>query len=80
MIDGPTAVNAFGLGVLLVAMCPKNRVVVVRGGRAEAQLDAAKGWHILHNGAVMTVLFVVFVVFVVFGVDLVSKGLPPLGS
>jgi len=32
-----------------------------------------KGWLVLHNGAVMTVLFVVL------GVDLVSKGLSPLG-
>jgi threonine/homoserine/homoserine lactone efflux protein len=47
---------------------------LVRGPRAEKQLDAAKGWLVLHNGAVMTVLFVVL------GVDLISKGLPPLGS
>ena len=46
---------------------------LVRGERAEKQLDAAKGWLVLHNGAVMTVLFVVL------GVALISKGLPPLG-
>jgi len=47
---------------------------LVRGERAEKQLDAVKGWLVLHNGAVMTVLFVVL------GVDLVSRRLPPLGS
>ena len=113
-IDGFTAVKAFGLAVLLVAVNPKNLLLslgagsslaqlgvstsqavvsllvfvvlasatiagpvvyyLVRGERAEKQLDAAKGWLVLHNGAVMTVLFVVL------GVDLISKGLPPLGS
>ena len=105
-IGGFTAVKAFGLGVLLVAVNPKNlllslgagsslaqpgvsasqavvsaarlrgagRVLLVRGERADARLDVAKGWLVLHNGAVMTVLFVVL------GVDLVSKGLPPLWS
>ena len=34
---------------------------------------AVEGWLVLHNRAVMTVLFVVL------GVDLVAKGLPPLG-
>ncbi len=47
---------------------------LVRGQRAEEQLDAAKGWLVLHDGAVMAVLLVVL------GVDLVSKGLPPLGG
>ena len=47
---------------------------LVRGPRAEERLDAVKGWLVLHNGAVMTVLFVVL------GVDLISKGLRPLGS
>ena len=46
---------------------------LVRGKRAEQQLDAVKGWLVLHNGAVMTVLFVVL------GADLISKGLPPIG-
>jgi len=46
---------------------------LVRGDRADEQLDAVKGWLVLHNGAVMTVLLVVL------GADLVSKGLPPLG-
>jgi len=45
---------------------------LVRGTRAEAQLDAAKGWLVQHNGAVMTVLFLVL------GADLVAKGLPSL--
>jgi len=46
---------------------------LVRGELAAEQLDAVKGWLVLHNGAVMTVLFVVL------GVDLIAKGLPPLG-
>ena len=108
------SVKAFGLGVLPVAVNPKNPLLsrgagsslaqlgvstsqavvsvlvfvvvasvtiagpvvyyLVRGERAKAQLGAAKGWLVVHNGAVMTVLFVVL------GVDLVSKGLPPLWS
>jgi hypothetical protein len=106
VIGGLTAVKAFGLGVLLVAVNRKNLllslgagsslahlgvsasqevvsaarvrgaggVLLVRGERADKRLDAAKGWLVLRNGAVMTVLFVVL------GVDLVSKGLPPLWS
>ena len=113
-IDGFTAVKAFGLAVVLIAVNPKNLLLslgagsslaqlgvstsqavvsllvfvvvasttiagplvyyLARGERAGKQLDAAKGWLVLHNGAVMTVLFVVL------GVDLISKGLPPLGS
>ncbi len=42
--------------------------------RAKTQLDAAKSWLGTHNSAVMTVLFLVF------GVNLVAKGLVPLGS
>jgi len=113
-IEGFTAVKAFGLAVLLVAVNPKNLLLslgvgsslaqlgistsqavasllvfvvlasatiagpvvyyLVRGTRAEQQLDTVKGWLVLHNGAVMTVMFVVL------GVDLISKGLPPLWS
>ena len=42
------------------------------GDRAKAQLDSAKGWLAVHNSAVMAVLFLVF------GVNLISKGIPPL--
>jgi hypothetical protein len=35
-------------------------------------LDSAKGWLVIPNDAVMTVLFLVF------GVDLIAKGIPPL--
>lgn len=113
-VESFTAVRAFGLAVLLVAVNPKNLLLslaagsglaqagvttseaivalavfvviasvtiagplayyVLRGERAEAQLDAAKGWLVQHNGAVMTVLFTVL------GADLVAKGLPPLGG
>jgi threonine/homoserine/homoserine lactone efflux protein len=112
-IESFTAVKAFGLAVLLVAVNPKNLLLslaagsslaqlgvstseavvslvvfavlssttiagpyvyyLARGPRAKEQLDAAKGWLVQHNGAVMTVLFIVL------GVDLVAKGLPPLG-
>jgi threonine/homoserine/homoserine lactone efflux protein len=111
-IERFTAVKAFGLAVLLVAVNPKNLLLslgagsslaqlgvstsqavmsllvfvvlasstiagpylyhLARGKRAEEQLDAAKGWLVVHNGAVMTVLFVVL------GVDLIAKGIPPL--
>ena len=113
-IESFTAVRAFGLAVLLVAVNPKNLLLslgagsslaqlgvstsqavvallvfvvlasstiagpfvyyLVRGKRAEEELESVKGWLVLHNGVVMTVLFVVL------GVDLISKGLPPLGS
>jgi len=47
---------------------------IVCDERADMRRDAVKGWLVVHNGAVMTVPFVVL------GVDLISKGLPPLGS
>jgi threonine/homoserine/homoserine lactone efflux protein len=42
------------------------------GAGARARLDEMKEWLVLHNNAVMAVLFLVF------GVDLIAKGLPPL--
>jgi hypothetical protein len=45
---------------------------LVGGDRATAPLDSAKAWLVVHNDAVMTVLFLVF------GVDLIVKGIPPL--
>jgi threonine/homoserine/homoserine lactone efflux protein len=45
---------------------------LVGGDRAKAPLDSAKGWLVVHNDAVMMVLFLVF------GVDLIAKGIPPL--
>jgi hypothetical protein len=45
---------------------------LVGGDRATAPLDSAKGWLVVHNDAVMMVLFLVF------GVDLIAKGIPPV--
>jgi Sap, sulfolipid-1-addressing protein len=45
---------------------------LVGGVAARIRLDAVKEWLGLHNDAVMTVLFLVL------GVNLVSKGVPPL--
>jgi threonine/homoserine/homoserine lactone efflux protein len=45
---------------------------LVGGDRAKTHLDSAKGWLVVHNDAVMMVLFLVF------GVDLIAKGIPPL--
>lgn len=45
---------------------------LVGGDKAKQELDSIKGWLALHNAAVMAVLFVVF------GVDLITKGIPPL--
>ncbi len=45
---------------------------LVGGAAARARLNAVKEWLGLHNDAVMTVLFLVV------GVNLVSKGIPPL--
>jgi hypothetical protein len=42
------------------------------GEKARAALDSAKAWLGTHAAAVMAVLFLVF------GIDLISKGLPPL--
>ncbi len=43
------------------------------GASAKARLDGLKDWLRFHNAAVMTVLLLVF------GVDLIAKGIPPLG-
>jgi Sap, sulfolipid-1-addressing protein len=40
------------------------------GQRAKTALDSVKGWLVMHNDAVMMVLFLVF------GVDLIAKGIP----
>ena len=45
---------------------------LVGGDRAKTPLESAKGWLVVHNDAVMMVLFLVF------GVDLIAKGIPPL--
>jgi hypothetical protein len=47
---------------------------LVGGDRATAPLDSAKGWLVVHNDAVMMVLFLVF------GVDLIANGIPPLAG
>jgi hypothetical protein len=47
---------------------------LVGGDRAKTPLDSAKGWLVVHNDAVMTVLFLVL------GVDLIAKGIPPLAG
>ncbi|TQM57987.1 GAP family protein [Humibacillus xanthopallidus] len=45
---------------------------LVGGESARTRLDATKDWLALHHDAVMTVLFLAL------GVDLISKGIPPL--
>lgn len=45
----------------------------VGGARARSSLEDLRGWLILHNDAVLSMLFLVF------GVVLISKGLAPLG-
>ncbi len=45
---------------------------LVGGDAARTRLDTVKEWLALHNDAVMTVLFLVL------GVNLISKGIPPL--
>ncbi len=45
---------------------------LVGGAAARTRLDAVKEWLAVHNDAVMTVLFLVL------GVNLISKGIPPL--
>ena len=42
------------------------------GEHAKARLDEMKDWLVLHNDAVMAVLFLVF------GANLIANGLPPL--
>jgi len=42
------------------------------GESVKAKLDEMKDWLVLHNNAVMAVLFVVF------GAKLIADGLPPL--
>lgn len=45
---------------------------LIGGDAARTRLDTVKEWLALHNDAVMTVLFLVL------GVNLISKGIPPL--
>jgi threonine/homoserine/homoserine lactone efflux protein len=111
-VDSLSPVKAFGLGVILAVVNPKNLVLTLGaatglaqlglstsdavvslavfvviasltivgpvlyaafgGEKARAALDSAKEWLGTHNAAVMAVLFLVF------GIDLISKGLPPL--
>jgi Sap, sulfolipid-1-addressing protein len=111
-VDLLSPVKAFGLGVVLAVVNPKNLVLTLGaatglaqlglspsdavvslavfvvfasltiagpvlyaafgGQRARAALDSAKAWLGAHQAAVMAVLFLVF------GIDLISKGLPPL--
>lgn len=111
-VDSLSPVKAFGLGMVLAVVNPKNLVltlgaasglaqlglstsdavvsiavfVVVAsltiagpvlyaafgGAQARTALDSTKAWLGTHNAAVMAVLFLVF------GIDLISKGIPPL--
>jgi threonine/homoserine/homoserine lactone efflux protein len=111
-IDDLSAGKAFGLGLLLAGVNPKNLMLslaagaalaglglsttdgvwslvvfvlvasltialpvayyLIGGEKAKQRLDELKQWLILHNNAVMCVLFLVF------GVDLIAKALPPL--
>jgi hypothetical protein len=74
---GPTTTDA---AVALVAFVAVGSLTIggpvvyylLGGEAARTRLDSAKGWLAVHNDAVMTVLFLVF------GVNLVSKGIPPL--
>ena len=74
-VSTSTAVVSLAVFVVLASVTIAGPLVytLVRGDRADEQLQAVKGWLVLHNGAVMTVLFVVL------GVDLISKGLPLFG-
>ena len=49
------------------------RLRLVGGEKAKARLDEMKDWLVLHNDAVMAVLFLVF------GAELIADGLPSLG-
>ena len=68
------AVVAIVVFVVIASLTIAGPVVysLVGGAKAKASLDSAKGWLTTHNAAVLGVLFLVF------GVDLISKGLPPL--
>lgn len=112
-VDALKPAKAFGLGLLLAGVNPKNLILtagaaaglaqlglsngdavgslivfvlvgsltiagpvalyLLGGERAKTGLDSMKGWLSAHNTAVMAVLFLVF------GVDLIAKGIPPLG-
>jgi threonine/homoserine/homoserine lactone efflux protein len=72
----PTSESVVSLAVFVVVASLTIAVPVVYylvGGEvARTRLDNVKEWLALHNDAVMTVLFLVL------GVNLVSKGVPPL--
>ena len=111
-VDALTPPKAFGLGLLLAGVNPKNLMLaaaagaalaglglstgeavgslivfvvvaslsiaapvfyyLIGGEKAKAKLDETKDWLVLHNNAVMAVLFLVF------GAKLIADGLPPL--
>lgn len=68
------AVASLAVFVVLASLTIAVPVIyyLVGGAAARTRLDAVKEWLAVHNDAVMTVLFLVL------GVDLVSKGIPPL--
>jgi hypothetical protein len=67
-------VVAIGVFVVIGSLTIAGPVVysLVGGERSKATLDSFKAWLVVHNAAVMAVLFLVF------GVDLIAKGLPQL--
>ncbi|GAA4408170.1 hypothetical protein GCM10023168_25140 [Fodinibacter luteus] len=68
------AVLSLGVFVVVASLTIAGPVVyyLVGGAGARSRLDATKEWLAIHNDAVMTVLFLVL------GVNLISKGIPPL--
>ena len=68
------AVVSLALFVIVASLTIAVPVIyyLVGGAAARTRLDAVKEWLAVHNDAVMTVLFLVL------GVNLISKGIPPL--
>ena len=77
-VDAPTidgeAVVSLAVFVTIASLTFAVPVIyhLVGGEAARTRLDTVKEWLAVHNDAVMTVLFLVL------GVNLISKGIPPL--
>jgi threonine/homoserine/homoserine lactone efflux protein len=73
-LTGTDATVALGVFVIIASLTIAGPVVyyLVGGASARTRLDVTKEWLALHNDAVMTVLFLVL------GINLISKGVPPL--
>jgi Sap, sulfolipid-1-addressing protein len=73
-LSSANAVGSLIVFVIIASLTIAGPVVyyLLGGEQAKSRLDEMKNWLVLHNNAVMAVLFLVL------GANLIAKGLPPL--